>query len=146
MAQKISVTLTDDTDPGMNADETIVFALDGAAYEIDLASANARKLRSAFQPWIDAGRKTGAGRGRRISTNKPRPTARSKEQVAAIRDWANRNGYKVSAKGRIPLDVEDAYNNRPTEDQAAATEARKKARVAKALASAEARLAEAKQE
>jgi Lsr2 len=28
---------------------------------------------------------------------------------AAIRDWARRSGYKIAARGRIPVDVVDAY-------------------------------------
>jgi hypothetical protein len=44
MAQKVQVLLVDDIDGG-SADETVQFGLDGASYEIDLSSDNARKLR-----------------------------------------------------------------------------------------------------
>jgi hypothetical protein len=33
-------------------------------------------------------------------------------QVAAIRGWARDNGYEISDRGRIPREVEDAYNTR----------------------------------
>jgi hypothetical protein len=33
-----------------------------------------------------------------------------REQSAAIREWARRNGHKVSARGRISADVIEAYN------------------------------------
>ncbi|WP_280377176.1 Lsr2 family DNA-binding protein, partial [Nocardia wallacei] len=33
-----------------------------------------------------------------------------REQTAAIRDWARRNGYNVSSRGRIQADVVAAYN------------------------------------
>ena len=49
MAQKTIVQLIDDLDQGP-ADETVSFALDGAAYEIDLSAANAAKMRDAFAP------------------------------------------------------------------------------------------------
>jgi hypothetical protein len=38
------------------------------------------------------------------------PARRDKEQIAAIREWANSHGYKVSNRGRIPGEVEAAYN------------------------------------
>lgn len=30
---------------------------------------------------------------------------------ASIRDWAAENGYEVSARGRIPNDIVEAYNS-----------------------------------
>lgn len=35
---------------------------------------------------------------------------RSKEQLTSIRDWARKNGYSVSDRGRIPSDVLEAYD------------------------------------
>ena len=56
MAQRVVVTLSDDID-GSEAAETIAFGLDGKSYEIDLNEANAKKLRKALAPYVDAGRK-----------------------------------------------------------------------------------------
>ncbi|CAM5611462.1 hypothetical protein SBADM41S_11915 [Streptomyces badius] len=50
MAQKVQVLLVDDLD-GVEADETVTFALDGKTYEIDLATANADKLRGLLEPY-----------------------------------------------------------------------------------------------
>ena len=44
MAKITQVTLVDDLDGGA-ADETVLFGLDGDAYEIDLSEANAQALR-----------------------------------------------------------------------------------------------------
>ena len=33
-----------------------------------------------------------------------------REQSAAIREWARRNGHNVSTRGRIPADVIDAFH------------------------------------
>jgi Lsr2 len=57
MAQTVIVKMTDDIDGG-EADETISFALNGKTYEIDLSAKNAEKLRNAFAPFIEKGRKT----------------------------------------------------------------------------------------
>ncbi|OZC71757.1 hypothetical protein CH306_23005 [Rhodococcus sp. 15-725-2-2b] len=37
---------------------------------------------------------------------------RDPEQLKAMRAWLNENGYKVSDRGRIPGDLEQAYNSR----------------------------------
>jgi hypothetical protein len=108
MARTVTVTLTDDIEPEYEADETVVFALDGVEYEIDLATANAEKLREALSTYIEAGRRVG-GRVKRGVKPGSR-TSIDREQSKAIRDWANNNGFEVSSRGRISQDVVDAYN------------------------------------
>lgn len=110
MAQKVSVILTDDLDGGQ-ADETVSFALDGKAYEIDLSATNAETLRSALGPFIAAARRdSGAGakaasRGR--SSNRPART-----DLAEVREWARANGHQVSDRGRVSSEVLAAYDAR----------------------------------
>ena len=65
MAQKITVVLEDDIDGGP-AYETVRFALDGSAYEIDLSKKHAKAFRRKLAPFIDHARK--AGRGPILST------------------------------------------------------------------------------
>lgn len=67
VAQKVSIILVDDLD-GSEAEETVTFGLDGNVYEIDLAPENAEVLRTALRPYIDAGRRTQAKRGRPKAT------------------------------------------------------------------------------
>ena len=62
MAKKVTVSFVDDLDGKTAADETVAFTLDGVAYEIDLSTKNAKKLRAALQPWIEAGRRVGGRR------------------------------------------------------------------------------------
>ena len=109
MAKKVQVTLVDDID-GSEAVETVGFALDGSSYEIDLSKANAAKLRDALSSYVANARRAGqvrvAGAGR-----SGRATARAdREQIQAVREWARRNGHKVSDRGRVPASVLDAYN------------------------------------
>jgi hypothetical protein len=102
MAQKVHVLLVDDLDGSSEADETVSFALDGVSYEIDLTAANAAKLRDALAPWTGHARRAG---GRRSSG---RPAGR--KNVQAVREWARANGHKVSDRGRIPSEVQAAYD------------------------------------
>ncbi|MBX7431276.1 Lsr2 family protein [Mycobacterium sp. Y57] len=108
MAKKVTVTLVDDFDGEGSADETVEFGLDGVSYEIDLSTKNAAKLRNELKPWLEAGRRVGGRRrGRSAGTGR---AAIDREQSAAIRDWARRNGHNVSTRGRIPADVIDAFH------------------------------------
>lgn len=108
MAKKVTVTLSDDLNPELPADDTITFSIDGVGYEIDLNQTNIDAFRDNFAPWIAAARHT-AGR------KQPRRLAGgTKEDLAAIRVWAGENGIVVSSRGRISRDVIAAYHNRAT--------------------------------
>lgn len=107
MAQKVITTLEDDLD-GSEATQTVLFALDGKTYEIDLNDPHAEELRAALAPFVGAARKTGGARGgvRRIGSAKPA------EDSGAIREWARANGYQVSDRGRVPAPIREAYEKR----------------------------------
>ncbi|HEY7043239.1 MAG TPA: Lsr2 family protein [Nocardioidaceae bacterium] len=102
MAQRVHVVLEDDLD-GSNADETVMFGLDGVNYEIDLSSKNATKLRDALSKYVDNARRTHT-RGRRSGGR------RSSTNAASIREWARSHGYEVSDRGRVPADIKAAYD------------------------------------
>ncbi|MEU7278748.1 Lsr2 family protein [Streptomyces sp. NPDC045431] len=105
MAQKVQVLLIDDLD-GTEADETVTFALDGKSYEIDLTTANANKLRSIVEPYVEAGRKVSGRRGKSAAGKRTEVSADS----ATIRAWARSNGWpELKNRGRVPADVRDAF-------------------------------------
>ena len=114
MARRIVHQLVDDIDGSVlevGEGETVHFSLNNTSYEIDLNAAHAEELRAALEPYISAGRRAGsssAAGSARSSSSRKRP-ARNPE-VAAIRAWANDNGYTLSERGRIPAPVVDAYN------------------------------------
>ncbi|WP_404375239.1 Lsr2 family protein [Kytococcus sedentarius] len=105
MAQRTILQLIDDLD-GSEADETVLFSLDGRSYEIDLTSENADRLRAALNPWAAAGRRVSATRrqGKTASADSTRRRALEK-----IRQWGRDNGWQVSDRGRVPQDLQDAY-------------------------------------
>ncbi|HET8896458.1 MAG TPA: Lsr2 family protein [Protaetiibacter sp.] len=113
MAKKTITILTDDLDgeelPA--GSRSTRFALDGVEYEIDLSAANARELADALAPFIAAGRRVGGG-ARTASASRPRSRAKGAdaERLAAIRSWAQGNGYAVGDRGRIKAEVVDAYD------------------------------------
>jgi hypothetical protein len=110
VAQIREIRLVDDLD-GAVADETVEFGVDGKNYEIDLSTANAKKLRDALADFVASARRSG---GRRRASSAPAAAARrpsiDREQNQAIREWARKRGMKVSDRGRIPAEVLEAYH------------------------------------
>lgn len=107
MAKQTQVTeiLLDDID-GTPAERTVTFAWDGTFYEIELSKKNVTALEKAIKPYLDAGRRVRASRGRRSG-----PPRSGKRDLGAIREWAGHNGFEVSARGRIASAVIEAYEN-----------------------------------
>lgn len=105
--KRITTELVDDLDGtviGPSEGGTVTFALDGANYEIDLGRANQQQLRDALAPFIAQARST----GRRASAS-PRKRSSGSSDTAAVREWAQRNGYTVGDRGRIPAEIREAY-------------------------------------
>ncbi len=110
MAQQVKVILVDDIQGGV-ADETLSFALDGAAYEIDLSKANADKFRDAVGPYVAAARKSGRAGSRSNGSRARRGASGDRRGRAAdIRAWARTKGIEVSERGRIPARVVEQYD------------------------------------
>ena len=112
MAKQVITLLTDDLD-GSKADRTVEFGLDGAKYTIDLSDKNAGKLRKALQPYIAAGSRLSRGAVDRHGGRPRRALAAgsrsNRDQNRAVREWAAKNGYEVSERGRIPMSVVEAF-------------------------------------
>ena len=120
MAQKIVHSLVSDLSGDEDGVSNVEFSLDGSDYEIDLTSPEQAKLRDTFAEYIEHARRTGRNRTRvssspgkrtgaamtRHSTQTRPERGRSKE----IREWARGKGYSLSNRGRIPVEVTEAYD------------------------------------
>ena len=115
MAKQVITLLTDDLDGG-EADRTVEFGLDGVNYTIDLSEKNAGKLRKALDPYLTVATRVGRSGGDIRATRRgaaPVSTGRaSRDQNQAIREWATKNGYEVSERGRIPSSIVEAYHSK----------------------------------
>ena len=110
MAKQIVTLLTDDLD-GSEADSTIEFGLDSVNYTIDLSEKNAGKLRKALEPYLAVASRVGRSTTGRIPARSAAPPIRSnRDQNQAIREWAAKNGYEVSERGRIPSSIVEAFH------------------------------------
>ena len=108
MAQRVNVLLEDDLDGGA-AVETVKFALDGRRYEIDLNAGNAAHLRADIATWVSYARpaRRGSTHPAGAATSSTRRSRR--DDLAAVRSWAQQHGYAVSDRGRISGHVMAAY-------------------------------------
>ena len=96
MAKRTVVTMVSDLSEE-EATETVVFALDGTTYEIDLTDEEALELRHRLKVFVDHARK----RGTRVRADN--------SNVQAIRTWAREQGIEVPARGRLPQALKDQY-------------------------------------
>lgn len=133
MAQQTTVALIDDID-GTRGTETVQFGLDGVQLEIDLNAKNAKGLRKALAEFVAAARpikpsalaagratspvpRTRAARKAPAAENEteavasgPAAVRNDKEKTQAVRTWAQENGLRVAARGRIAADVFARYD------------------------------------
>jgi hypothetical protein len=111
MAKQVIMVLTDDLDGG-DADRTLEFGLDGVNYTIDLSEKNAGKLRKALDPYLTVAARVGrtTTNGRVPSRATAVPIRANREQNQGIREWATKNGYDVSERGRIPASIVEAFH------------------------------------
>ena len=118
MAQKVTTVLTDDlTGEESDGVTSVDFAIDGVAYEIDLDETNAKELREDLADFVASARKLGrytvGGDVKRARSASTATAARpAREQSKAVRDWAKGQGYEISERGRIPGNVQEAFDNR----------------------------------
>jgi hypothetical protein len=109
VAKQTITVLTDDLDGG-DADQTIEFGLDGVKYTIDLSEKNAGKLHKVLEPYLAVAARIRPGANGRIAARQAPPTRANRDQNQAIREWATKNGYEVSERGRIPASIVEAFH------------------------------------
>lgn len=117
MREKIE-RLVDDLDGG-DADETVVFGLDGYVYEIDLSADNGDILRERLMEFINKGRRQGrmstaSGTARAAGITRavrPRAASNGEASVAStIRGWGRDQNFEVNDRGRISKELRAAYD------------------------------------
>lgn len=112
MATQIIHKVTDDLD-GSEATNTIQYAVDGIAYEIDLNDKNATKFRDVMAKYVGVSERKGRVR---VMTVTQLPTAgpadkSTRERNKAIRAWAKKAGKDISDRGAIPKPIIEEYDS-----------------------------------
>lgn len=109
MTKKVTTVLVDDLDGTLPADETVEFAIDRYAFEIDLSSGNAAELRKALNRYVANARKKGRTRLTATRSVTAPLSGLPLHERNRIREWGRKNGHKVGDKGRVARNVLDAY-------------------------------------
>jgi hypothetical protein len=117
MGQRIEVVLTCDLHDGeVPAEETVTFAVDGTTYAFELCAEHLQEFRDTVGRYVGAARRAdqprrGRRRAAEPAAGAPRKGAsgRGTTDLAEVRAWARSNGYKVSDRGRIAAEVQEAY-------------------------------------
>lgn len=113
MAQRTQLLLTCDVHDGeAEAADTVVFTVEGQAFECELCEAHLAEFRESMEIWSSHSRPVGPGAsGRRAA--RPARSARSRTSAgpstAEVREWARDQGLAVSSRGRVPADLHAAY-------------------------------------
>jgi hypothetical protein len=116
MAQKTQIVLISDLSGKELPDgrgETIEFSYRGVDYQIDLSDKEAAGFDKSVAIYLAHATKVG-GRGGRRRASRGAPVKADREQLAAMRRWAQDNGYQVSGRGRVSNEIQQAYHARTT--------------------------------
>src|SRR4051812_47212969 len=112
MAQRVQVMLVCDLHGDETpATDTVEFALDGAAYEIDVCEQHAGELRERMAPYVGVARRAG-GRGTTGASRSGGGRGRGSSgwgEAARMREWARSQGLAVPERGRIPAELAEKY-------------------------------------
>jgi hypothetical protein len=114
MGQRIEVVLTCDLHDGdVPAEETVTFAVDGTTYAFELCADHLEEFRDTLGRYVAAARRADQPRrGRRRAAESSGPRGRrgaTATDLSEVRAWARSQGYKVSDRGRISAEVQEAY-------------------------------------
>lgn len=113
------VVYIDDIDGSEDAEE-VAFSYRGKAYVIDLGPANRERMDKSLAEFIEHARKDGVmpaptARQQQHSSARTRATVgttsstANREHTQAVREWGRRNGFDVADRGRIPSDLQEAF-------------------------------------
>jgi hypothetical protein len=100
-----------------NAHQVVTWGVNkgSATYEIDLCRSDLGKfhrVEASLDPFFSAGHRVSGGPRRSRTTPTGRGARKGRSHSAdtpAIREWARKNGYEVSDRGRISQGLREAY-------------------------------------
>ena len=112
MGQRIEVVLTCDLHDGeVPAEETVTFAVDGTTYAFELCADHLKEFQETVGRYVAAARRADQPRRGRRRAAEPGTSRgrRGATDLSEVRAWARSQGYKVSDRGRISAEVQEAF-------------------------------------
>lgn len=92
-----------------NEVHTVQWEWAGKRLELDLSPEEAEEFEADMAKWGEPARFVKNGHGAVTKLRSARSSAPRNEKSAEIREWAQANGYEVSARGRIAKEIVQAY-------------------------------------
>ncbi|GAF43697.1 histone-like nucleoid-structuring protein Lsr2 [Rhodococcus wratislaviensis] len=113
MARRVVVELVDDIDGTVFGEdgESITFSVNGVDYEIDLKDKHASKFHKQIGFFVEHATRVGGRKRRSDRPAAPDASVRRRGNGREIRAWAAEQGYEISSRGRIPAEVEQAFQD-----------------------------------
>ena len=106
MAKKVlTIIVSDLSGDETNDGETVEFTYRGVSYAIDLTQEESAAFDEAMEPYTVHARRQGGRRSRGAGTIRT-----DTDRLQAIREWGRSTGHKVSDRGRISQQLQDAYD------------------------------------
>lgn len=90
---------------GKQGASTFTFAVGDTNYEIDLTKEEGEEFESYLRGYAKKGRKATAE-----GSKKPVVPDTTPEERVQIREWGRKNGFTVPERGKIPKEVQRAYD------------------------------------
>ena len=105
-------TIADDFD-GSTPAETVRFFVSGKEYAIDLNEEHRAQLQEVLAE-LEEKMDSYVAKARAVSRSGASKMSKAAPSydAKAVRSWAADNGYEVGDRGRIPLEILTAYENR----------------------------------
>jgi Lsr2 len=108
VARQVVVRVLCDVCQSGEGASALEFSSGRTALEIDLCGEHRQAFTAALAPYVAAARSARAKGGSAAALS----TRRDPAQTEAIRAWAKQRGMAIGDRGRIPRDIEAAYNAR----------------------------------
>lgn len=102
MAEILTTTIVDDLTGSLLEEserKRVLFGVNGREFRLDVDANGKQQFMDALKPFMKAA----------TELAKPR-TKGGRDKAGEIRAWAKANGHAISDRGRIPADIQKAYD------------------------------------
>ena len=89
--------------------DTVRFGWASSFYEADLCEQHAEEFATMLEKVVSSARRMGGDLPASVSFSDADPARKPRVATADVRDWAQKQGYPVNDKGRVPESLIERY-------------------------------------
>jgi len=111
MAER-KVTILSDDFTGEEASDVrkVFFSFEGKSYRIDLDPKNYEEFKKTLAPYIKVSELQKSAVKASTATSDASARKAAKERLEALRAWAAKEGIELPARGRIPANIQEQFD------------------------------------